>query len=68
LIVEKSAEQLHNYLEATIHLMQVLARACGHAHLNEFCVDDLTTYNRDTLILPVFGMAAYCQFNYNDSK
>ncbi len=47
LIVEKSAEQLHNYFEATTHLMQVLARACGHNHLNQFCIDDLTTYNRD---------------------
>ena len=47
LIVETSAEQLKNYFEATTHLMQVLARACGHSHLNQFCVDDLTTYNRD---------------------
>ena len=27
--------------------MGVLARACGHAHLNEFCADDLTTFDRD---------------------
>lgn len=51
LIVEKSAEQLKNYLEATVHLMQVLARACGHAHLNQFSVADLTTYNRDMAYL-----------------
>jgi glutamate synthase domain-containing protein 2/nitrite reductase/ring-hydroxylating ferredoxin subunit len=51
LIVEKSAEQLQNYFEATVHLMQVLARACGHAHLNQFCIDDLTTYNRDMAYL-----------------
>jgi glutamate synthase domain-containing protein 2 len=51
LIVEKSAEQLKNYFDATAHLMQVLARACGHSHLNQFCLDDLTTYNRDMTYL-----------------
>ena len=45
LSVEKSAAQLHNYFAATTHLMQVLARACGHSHLNQFCLDDLSTYN-----------------------
>ena len=51
LIVEESAEQLRNYFEATVHLMQVLARACGHAHLNQFSMADLTTYNRDMAYL-----------------
>ena len=27
--------------------MQVLARACGHDRLSQFCVDDLTTFDRD---------------------
>lgn len=30
-----------------IDLMQVLARACGHQHLSEFSLDDLTTFDRD---------------------
>jgi glutamate synthase domain-containing protein 2 len=51
LIVEESAKQLKNYLEATVHLMQVLARACGHSHLNQFSLDDLTTYKRDMAYL-----------------
>src|SRR5690606_32621247 len=51
LIVEESARQLQNYFEATIHLMQVLARACGHDQLNQFSRDDLTTYNRDMAYL-----------------
>ena len=51
LIVEQSAERLKNYFEATIHLMQVLARACGHSHLNQFSIDDLTTYKRDMAYL-----------------
>jgi len=51
LVVQKSAQQLKNFFEATVHLMQVLARACGHTHFNQFCVDDLTTYNRDMAYL-----------------
>ena len=36
LIVRQSAIQLKNFLESSVHLMQVLARACGHDHLNKF--------------------------------
>lgn len=45
--VAASARQLANYFEATVHLMQVLARACGHDHLNGFNPNDLTTWKRD---------------------
>jgi methylamine---glutamate N-methyltransferase subunit C len=31
--------------------MQVLARACGHNHLNQFQLDDLTTWNREMAYL-----------------
>ncbi|MCB0209638.1 MAG: alpha-hydroxy-acid oxidizing protein [Anaerolineae bacterium] len=51
LVINKSAEQLKNYFEATVHLMQVLARACGHNHLNQFNIHDLTTYKRDIAYL-----------------
>lgn len=51
LIVEKSAQQLKTYLEATVELMQVIARACGHTHLNQLCIDDLTTWHRDIAYL-----------------
>ena len=44
LAVEKSAERLVNFLNASVELMQVLARACGHAHLRDFAIDDLTTW------------------------
>jgi glutamate synthase domain-containing protein 2 len=45
--VDEAAERLHNYLCATVELMAVLARACGHTHLGEFCTDDLTTFDRE---------------------
>ncbi len=47
IIVEKSARQLANFFEASTELMQVMARACGHDHLNKFNADDLTTWKKD---------------------
>jgi hypothetical protein len=48
-------------LHATVELMQVLARACGHSHLKDFELDDLVTYNRDLALLagvPYAGVTA----------
>ena len=45
--IEKSAQQLDNYFRATVDLMKVLARGCGHAHLGEFAQRDLTTWKRE---------------------
>ena len=46
-IVESSAKQLANFFEASVELMQVMARACGHDHLSKFNANDLTTWKRD---------------------
>ncbi|MBO6676415.1 MAG: alpha-hydroxy-acid oxidizing protein [Rhizobiales bacterium] len=51
LIVEKSARQLTNFLEASVELMQVMARACGHNHLSEFNQEDLTTWKKEMAAL-----------------
>ena len=51
LIVEQSAAQLARYLTATVELMTVLARACGHSRLSELSPYDLTTWNRDVAYL-----------------
>lgn len=45
--VQKGAGQLNNFFRASTELMQVMARACGHDHLNKFCIDDLTSWDRD---------------------
>lgn len=47
LVVEKSAQRLANFFSASVEMMQVMARACGHDHLSEFTSDDLTTWKRD---------------------
>ncbi|GEM78918.1 glutamate synthase-related protein [Vibrio superstes] len=49
--VEKSAKQLHNFFDASVELMQVMARACGHHNLNEFNKNDLATWHRDMALL-----------------
>jgi len=45
--IAKGAQQLNNYFQAATELMQVMARACGHDHLNQFELDDLTTWHRE---------------------
>ena len=45
--VEKSAQQLARFLQASVELMQVMARACGHTHLNQFNADDITTWKKE---------------------
>ncbi|MEO1018602.1 MAG: glutamate synthase-related protein [Pseudomonadota bacterium] len=47
LIIDESAKRLARFLEAATDLMKVLARACGHTHLNQFRLEDLTTFKRD---------------------
>ena len=49
--VDEAAERLNRFFSATTELMSVLARACGHTRLDQFCVDDLTTFETDMAAL-----------------
>jgi glutamate synthase domain-containing protein 2 len=49
--VEKSADQLKNFFQASVTLMQVMARACGHDALEKFNKQDLATWHRDMALL-----------------
>ena len=46
IIVEDAAARLARFFEASVELMSVLARACGHESLSGFTIDDLTTFDR----------------------
>lgn len=46
--VDVGAERLNNFLRASVELMQVLSRACGHAELSGFKNRDLVSWQRDT--------------------
>ncbi len=47
LVVQASAARLRNWFIATVGLMNVLARACGHDSLSGFNSRDLTSWKRD---------------------
>ncbi|WP_367114548.1 glutamate synthase-related protein [Marinobacter sp.] len=49
--VEKSATQLKNFFEASVEIMQVMARACGHDSLSLFNSNDLATWHREMALL-----------------
>ena len=45
--VEEGAERLARFFGASVELMKVLSRACGHSALSEFSATDLTTWKRE---------------------
>ncbi|PKG57287.1 glutamate synthase-related protein [Shewanella sp. GutDb-MelDb] len=45
--VTKASKQLQNFFEASVELMQVMSRACGHDDLNKFNQHDLATWNKE---------------------
>jgi methylamine---glutamate N-methyltransferase subunit C len=51
LMIDEAAQRLARFLEAATELMVVLARACGHHHLQGFSQHDLTTFSREMAYL-----------------
>ena len=49
--IDIASSRLHNFFSASVELMQVMARACGHDHLSKFNKDDLATWNREMALL-----------------
>ena len=45
--VEESAQRLARFFGSSTELMKVMARACGHDHLNQFDMHDITTWKKD---------------------
>jgi glutamate synthase domain-containing protein 2/CDGSH-type Zn-finger protein len=44
--VDNAAEKLARFLDASVSLMKVMARACGHDNLGQFDQADITTWSR----------------------
>ncbi len=42
--VDHASRRLANFLDASVELMKVMARACGHDHLNQFRKSDLASW------------------------
>ena len=51
IIIETSAKQLSNFLQAVNELMKVVARSCGYNDFRKFNPEDLVTFNRDMYYL-----------------
>jgi len=47
LVIDDAAQRLTRFFQASVELMTVLARACGHTHLDQLDIDDLTTFDRE---------------------
>lgn len=45
--VQVGAEKLARFFGASVELMQVMARACGHDHVSKFNSADLTTWKKE---------------------
>ena len=45
--IDESALRLNRFFDASVELMQVMARACGHDHLNKFCKNDIATFSEE---------------------
>ena len=43
-VMDTAAKRLHNYLQNSVSMMKVMARACGYNHLRKFNPDDLVTW------------------------
>lgn len=47
IIIDSSAQQLYNFLNATTELMKVVARACGYDDFLKFNKEDLVTFSSE---------------------
>jgi len=45
--IDEAAARLARFLTASVELMKVMARACGHTHLGQFNVHDIATWKRE---------------------
>ncbi len=59
--VDEGADRLARFLQAAVHLMTVLARACGHERLSDFNPTDLTTWKRELADLAHISYAGESQ-------
>jgi len=59
--VEAATVRLTTFLTAATHLMQVMARACGHRRLSDFDRRDLTTWKKEMAELSGVSFGGSCK-------
>lgn len=54
-----AAKRLERFFTSSVHLMQVMARACGHNHLRGFNQGDITTWKKEVAELTGIEYAGF---------
>lgn len=44
--IDEAAQRLNRFFTSSIELMSVMARACGHDHLNQFNIEDIASWDK----------------------
>ena len=57
--MEQAAKRLQNFFGASVELMQVMARACGHHSLNDFSKEDIATWHEQMAKLSGVSYSGY---------
>ena len=57
--IDHAAQGLNSFLRSSVEFMQVMARACGHKHLNGFNRNDIASYHREMVDLSGIEYAGY---------
>ena len=66
--VAEGAQRLARYMQASVELMQVMARACGHDNLADFSRDDLGTWQESIARLSGIAYVGYGEFDGSESS
>ena len=61
--IENGAKRLSTFFNASVELMKVMARACGHDHFNKFTLDDIATWKKETAELSGIHFAGFWKRN-----
>jgi len=57
--VDVGAQRLSNFLSSSTTLVEVMARACGHSHINQFSKEDLASWHFDVAKMAGIDYAGY---------
>ncbi|MDX2466031.1 MAG: glutamate synthase-related protein, partial [Acidimicrobiia bacterium] len=57
--IDEASARLDRFLTSSVELMKVMARACGHDHLNQFNQCDVTTWDQQMADLAGIGFAGW---------
>jgi glutamate synthase domain-containing protein 2/uncharacterized Fe-S cluster protein YjdI len=64
--IDESAQRVANFYTASVNMMKVMARACGHDHLQKFSKEDLSTWHREMSDLAGIEFSGLGQFKFFD--